>query len=596
MFVKRWDQELKYDETIQILTTLALGHCVEAGNCASEVASAITGSRLIDACNFNIDYRDSLDVNALIHLRQALALFSKLEPLDIGIDKQAAALATFEAADQKCRETNDVFTLHAQGDFCFPQDVESILFMAQRKIARVLGDVPEIKDLRLSFGPGATASVPKKYACARIKLSSMPSCSTNLLPLMPTLYRAIPAYANLHGKTIKSGQPDEAWQIETLLKTGRLSFVAKNAKTFRSVKTEPTMNALLQRGYGLDIAAKLKGVGIDLSDQTKNKTLARLASITGEEATLDLSNASGNIATMLVSHLVPYDWFSALDTCRTPVCTMPDNSERKLAEFSSMGNGFTFPLQSLIFWALVKSACEHHGFSGVVSVYGDDIICPAGAIDVVKRLFDAVGFTLNTEKSFATGPFRESCGGDYFHGVNVRPYYQKCLVSGITLFALHNFYVRNDMPEFANKVLGFISPNLRIYGPDGFGDGHLLGDWAAVPKHRDRGWAGHVFDTFSLKPVWHCHMNAGDRILPVYSIYASEPTTMVSLSFPNHRDRRCRKLVVEEAPLPFNKTKERFFIDTPQIPFRTGMQQVPMLALPGHNGYRRTQIYTLTPP
>ena len=88
-----------------------------------------------------------------------------------------------------------------------------------------------------------------------------------------------------------------------------------------------------------------------------------------------------------------------------------------------MGNGFTFPLETLIFWALTASACE--GDVDSVSVYGDDIICPRERADDVIDTLTMCGFKINLEKSFVEGPFRESCGCDYYKGIDIRPFYKK---------------------------------------------------------------------------------------------------------------------------------------------------------------------------
>jgi hypothetical protein len=72
-----------------------------------------------------------------------------------------------------------------------------------------------------------------------------------------------------------------------------------------------------------------------------------------------------------------------------------------------MGNGFTFELMTLILLSLSRS------LDSSASVFGDDIII---ATDKSKRLIEcleAVGFTVNVDKTFTSGPFRESCGANY---------------------------------------------------------------------------------------------------------------------------------------------------------------------------------------
>jgi len=54
-------------------------------------------------------------------------------------------------------------------------------------------------------------------------------------------------------------------------------------------------------------------------------------------------------------------------------------------------------------------------------VYGDDIIVPAQHAESVSETLEAFGFKVNSRKSFWTGLFRESCGKDYYKGIDVTP-------------------------------------------------------------------------------------------------------------------------------------------------------------------------------
>lgn len=90
-----------------------------------------------------------------------------------------------------------------------------------------------------------------------------------------------------------------------------------------------------------------------------------------------------------------------------------------------MGIGYTFPLQTLVFLALLK-ATESVYFCGqgklCTSVYGDDMIFHRRLYPYVLQHFGEIGFVINVEKTFHDSGFRESCGGDYYHGVDVRPF------------------------------------------------------------------------------------------------------------------------------------------------------------------------------
>jgi len=135
--------------------------------------------------------------------------------------------------------------------------------------------------------------------------------------------------------------------------------------------------------------------------------------------------ASDTLAYELVRDLLPEDWFELLDCLRSPKGEY-QGVQTRWAKFSSMGNGFTFQLESLIFYALASSVAKHLGYERRdVAVYGDDIIIPAG---MALRLVDVLaysGFHVNTSKSYFFGPFRESCGSDWYEGRYVRPFFLK---------------------------------------------------------------------------------------------------------------------------------------------------------------------------
>jgi hypothetical protein len=156
--------------------------------------------------------------------------------------------------------------------------------------------------------------------------------------------------------------------------------------------------------------------------QSYHKLLARLGSLFGNLATIDLSNASDTVCINLVKLLLPSAWFEALFALRSPH-TFIAGHWAKLEKFSSMGNGFTFELESLIFWALDKTVSYFSSISSVVSVYGDDIIVHTDIAHDLVYVLSVFGFTTNPDKSFIDGPFRESCGGHYHNGSDITPFY-----------------------------------------------------------------------------------------------------------------------------------------------------------------------------
>jgi hypothetical protein len=225
-----------------------------------------------------------------------------------------------------------------------------------------------------------------------------------------------------------------------------------------------------------------------------------------------------------------------------------------------MGNGYTFALETLIFYSLAWSTCVALGLpTSDVSSYGDDIIVPTGAYNALIGVLKCLGFVPNREKSFGDGPFRESCGKDYFRGIDVRPVYIKDVLRPCDLYVVHNYFVA-QYSQLSNVVLGWIPKALRIWGPPGYGDGHLHSrEWVGRQHNRDRGWAGAVFDSFSLNKRTDVKPKPGDWLYPAYTMYVRGDAPQESVSQVGPRGR-------------WNTT------------------------VPGSRGYRKRSIYTLSYP
>lgn len=232
-------------------------------------------------------------------------------------------------------------------------------------------------------------------------------------------------YAWLAARGICADGPTSITKTEyQLVKGSRGLTVPKNAKTDRFIAAEPTGNMFLQLGIGSFLKRRLKRVGVHLDNQQWNQVFAEWALDLGL-ATVDLKGASDSICRELVWQLFPIRWAQMLDDLRSHQMLVNDKWT-VLEKFSSMGNGFTFEIESLIFWALTTTLCEEMGESTeCVSVYGDDIICPVRVVPELIELFAYVGFTTNVKKTHYADMFRESCGKHYFKGSDVTPIYQK---------------------------------------------------------------------------------------------------------------------------------------------------------------------------
>lgn len=572
----RWDQLADSDFSNQVLLHILapwhLSQCSDSEQKAA-VSELVKSEDIRSLCLFDLSYK-GLHHQDFYHLSQILAFFKKRKDLDIGIDTEAAAWSEFKKTEALCFETNTLFRSYNQNGFFFPPDVEAVLFRAQRKICSILGDVPSLDSLRFHFGPGATTQVKKKDASARRKLSQMFCCSEDSLRFLPEVLESVPVWSGVNP------DPDIATIVPVAITSGKINFVLKNAKTKRTIGVEPMLNSFVQLGIGSYIAGRLRQVDVDISDQTRNQRMAREGSITNALATLDLRSASGTIATGFVESLLPYEWWDFLRAFRTSEVSTPDGILR-LSQFSSMGNGFTFPLQTLIFFALASSCCNPKD-RDQISVYGDDIIIPTYGVPLMKRVLTSCGFILNEEKSYWDGPFRESCGKDYVSGIDVRPCFIKDTLSGSSCMIIHNFYVRTMQPEPAALILNLIDESLRLWGPDGYGDGHLIGDPKLTPYGRENGWGGFTFETFTWKSVKGFYALGADYVFPSYSIYMKEgpfedPSFDVALSKVRRRPSRILgALRPERSDSVYVKKNGKVFLQD---------------VLPGRNGYKRIKIY-----
>lgn len=467
-----WLKKETLATSIDVLRTLACFEAERSGSYRDALLTLLREHRYEELISFQFDYsRPILDI---IHGRQCVGFFEKFEPLGrlLKVDRKDLAFKKFLDSERSCGEVNQWFQGWRTGSLCSEPGWARTLFSAQRKIRSILGPCPDFAALDPVLGPGASTTTKRRMAVPSIKLRPPFACSPNSVQYLGSIFSCLP---HLLPPPLVEGD-DEVQRVDVEIHPGRLEFVPKDAKSYRSIVVEPVLTSMYQLAIGAAIERRLRYVGIDIRDQTRNQRLARLGSIDGSLATIDLSSASDTISYELVRFLLPDDWFDLLRAFRSPQVSYQGNS-LTLEKFSSMGNGFTFPLETLVFYGLCYAVCTDRGS---ISVYGDDIIVASSDFPAVSAALSLAGFTVNEKKSFSHGPFRESCGKDYVHGIAVRPYRQKGLVSNQSLFVLHNFYKRNYDDEGSSLVLSLIHPELRVFGPDGFGDGHLLGDW--IPK------------------------------------------------------------------------------------------------------------------
>lgn len=445
---------------------------------------------------------------------QAVKLLSKYPSLDTGIDTRMVALEKFDWAESKCRETNTRFRMRTDGHL-FDGHVERVLSNASRKIARILGPVPHLTDMEFSFGPGSAYGVRGETSVYN-KVTSTLECTYVFVDKLQEFLEEFPGW-------IPEGTHTVALQYGS-----QLTFVPKDAKTDRPICIEPLLNGLYQKGVGTHLRRRLKRHGISLDDQGINQKLA-LDAYTNDLSTVDFTSASDTISYGLVMDLLPLDWFEFLNVARCPSYEI-DGKWKTFQKFSSMGNAYTFELESLIFFAIATSCCEELEIPYTtcvdLSVYGDDVIIPRACYDLFSEVTSSCGFTVNQEKSFREGAFFESCGHDYFEGILVRPFLLKKELNKL----LPSFYATNTIQRIRSRIpkgtdfpvrnrldsdqalddrlrglhawcIRCIPKGLRVLGPEGFGDGHIIAELDESRATRHPSWDGWWFRTYVERSV-----------------------------------------------------------------------------------------------
>lgn len=372
--------------------------------------------------------------------RQVCELLRKypFKSLTTADERRDAALESVLKSERRCAETNKVFRSRQR----LPGTAEAVLSIARCEIDTLLRklDVRAVIE-RCRFGPGLTAGLDDSSRVAfyhKIK-HGRPTASPSLRPFLRVLFQMHPGWARSAGFREFQDNYGDWFSLPNVEEVphNRVTTVPKTAKTDRSIAIEPTVNQFLQLGTGAVLRDALKRWSIDLEHgQETHRRLAAFGSIhPWLLATLDLASASDTISTEVVRELLPPDWFHWLDLLRSQRGILPDGSEITYAKFSSMGNGFTFELETLIFTSLVRAVYIRRGLKvpKEARVYGDDIVVTNDVVDELKVILDTFGFEINQKKSFTTHhPFRESCGADFFAGVAVRPLYLTKEINSVT--------------------------------------------------------------------------------------------------------------------------------------------------------------------
>lgn len=433
--------------------------------------------------DLSIDPRDYLEyqVDDFRFDYQSTELLRKVT-FPIGIDTRKPAIDSFWAAEKQCHLTNQrlyKYVLAQETGFHYGTNpnISKFIECVRLEVKTILGDIPRSLDLK--FSSGSTYD-DRKFITPMDKMSSQPTITRDAIDVIVPFWSETSWAKGLCAEFPNRSRP-------RVIRGNRFTTVPKSAKTDRGICVEPSLNVTHQLSVGSCIRKALRRTGIDLRfGQDLHQKLVSSASMTRNLATIDLSSASDTVSYNVVKLFLPQQWFELLDALRSPE-TRIDGVWHRNAKFSSMGNGFTFELETLIFLAMAR---VFYGSSQNISVYGDDIIVPdALALNFVTCL-QYFGFSINKRKTFIGAvPFRESCGADYFNGVPVRGYYHgdhpndaqdwRKLANGIYRMAQYERLSGWGLGTYAAawlRCVNHIPKAQRNYGPSHYGESVIHSD------------------------------------------------------------------------------------------------------------------------
>lgn len=310
-------------------------------------------------------------------------------------------------------------------NFSIPDDklVRAIIFGARGYMDKILGDFSHLEICeRATFGKKSSVGIPMRKACESERYEAPITGSREHVEWFDKYYGIWNRPALEYAKSRAANRKVPPYR---LIDTLEAVLVDKTWKSLRMIMPNTTLGTLYSSGLGKVIEDRLRKYGYDIRHlQPVHGELARIGSITGSLVTADQSMASDNITAQLVDAICPRQWAQALHFGRIERMSLYGHTIVS-PTFATMGIGFTFPLQTLVFLCLLLAIRDHCELDEqtVISVFGDDLIYDERMHHVVCDVFPLLGLVLNIDKTFATGNFRESCGQDYYRGIDVRPFH-----------------------------------------------------------------------------------------------------------------------------------------------------------------------------
>lgn len=343
-----------------------------------------------------------------------------------------------------------------------------------RSIARgILGTYhPEETVVRGRFGRKSSIGCPLAFAYIDHKLTDVKAftgsseCSKWFMSEVVSNDEIL---SELVQGILRKGAPDLEHESLNLVN------VPKSWKVHRTITPLTLITLFYSYGVGSQVEERLRDCGLDIKRlQQRHRVLIKGMSLSRKSATADLSSASQSLTSGLLNRILPREWYRAISRTFSRQVVYGGKSYYTESVLP-MGNGLTFPVETLVFYVVLKAIAELAGVKGLISVYGDDLIYPSKLHRYVAVIFPLLNFRLNLDKTFVKAPFRESCGSDFYRGIDVRPAYLPESCQSLTrtkyaswLYKVYNSLVRRWDPLEIRSTLQFILVELGCLGLDLF--------------------------------------------------------------------------------------------------------------------------------
>jgi len=381
---------------------------------------------------------DDYDIEAIYAIRQLTLMFSKIALPEVtregdprgfnGSKRVVSARRERRAMSEFVQCEQDIRSSDQRLDPSYMDDFKRVSDMLFSELFEKVDREVFFRGLKGKHGPGAVAD----------KLSS--NGKWNLRTWTERLEEFFPSDDFLVPNARFAAELDEELDV---LEPGaempvRVITVPKTLKSPRIIAIEPAamqyaQQALLRSFLNAFSEDSFLSRVIGFDDQDPNRSMAREGSLSGELATLDLSEASDRVSNQHVRAMLsdfPH-LLGAVDAARSRKADVPGHGVQRLAKFASMGSALCFPFEAMVFLTVIFLGIERelsaplsrelmiNQFREQVRVFGDDLVVPRDYVLSVVDELSAFGHKVNVGKSYWTGRFRESCGREYFEGHDV---------------------------------------------------------------------------------------------------------------------------------------------------------------------------------